>query len=1005
MVKPHTSMTSVAADTIDLMKCHKSPTAGSTSTVQVGGQMDVSDSDNHDVSDQKKEDDIAERIYTASDLAVLTADQQKRLQKKIHVTRKTYYPMQECLAENIVNRIKTILWFHSNKKILSDFSSFDFQIYTARYNTLVDQTLYRLLDPEASCFQRWQYADFSDLKRMAAIRMLKYQIYKKEDTRLVEIQERAKTDPDTLFLIIADEAHWGSGRADQDANDEAEDTKYKQKGANDQLINCWTNDHPNVIVLQVTATGFNLKSPGTSLPDQDVAVLRVDDAATDHSEDVEINHKYTRDARLVEKRHNIYVNVADESIQYTKDKVERIFPLHNIKWTEGHKDKIQDGMLVQLRVPHKEDEDYHWLKIKDMSNHCNLYSLEVTKDKSESIELLIEGHTEDSVEIKSKDGENQLVVVVEVKQHDMSKYELGFVAVSDLADWNDNNRYRLRAYTFSMRMECGEDLLSIRVNDDEIPASKSYLWFNRESNTICLNKPPVHQGLPNLEDLVPTYKLEYMFLIDYYNCNEQLSKAELSLQPTSGHCKTKFPPQYLSLNFLYNSMRNESREEQLIRGDEDFAQMMMLCATAVSTDRTQKKSVSADSGYVYLAADYSYYILLMEDLRNCTEFHSRSFQELLQCPLEALGKFNEMRACRIQVFVKRLDEYSNPKLDVISSNVFMSLLLYHSWICDEILSGLVKDIEKSGSSDLDHDDVFESLLNCLLYLNTADPERMGRFHQVYDLLSKNTKQLNELNKSFCNIGADDFATMKRKILEKSETYKIVNRLIQLSDQDKVLDGKMVVVRLPITQNIKEGATPPGNIFYATLCEARMAGMIDSSESFKFELVRDFGDYTLAQVADNVQTAQHRLHYQLQPEVCEHRDEATLQRCSSGHQGRPCSHLEIDEASKRKLKCENCHHRHRLINCYEDLNTLPCILILVSKGRLGDTFPDSFFAMDLRLTTEGKKAVPLSTIMQELGRLCRYTDKPSGPTATDEYLKLPYALIGQQRPHKSIKNIS
>ena len=744
MVKPHTSKTSVAGDQMDLMNCQKSPTAGSTSAVHVGGQMTVSDSDNEDESDLKKEDDIAERIYTASDLAVLTADQQKRLQKKNHVPRKTYFPMQECLAENIVNRIKTILWFHSNKKTLADFTSFDFQIYTARYNTLVDQTLYRLLDPEASCFHRWQYDDFSDLKRMAAIRMLKYQIHKTEDTRLAEIQERAKTDPDTLFLIIADEAHWGA------------------KGANDQLINCWTNDHPNVIVLQVTATGFNLKSQGTALPHQDVAVLRVGDAATDISEDlVDINHKYTRDAKLVEKRHNIYVNVEDESIKYTKDKVERIFPLHNIRWTEGHKDKIQDGMLVQLRVPHKADEDYHWLRISDMSNQCNLYSLEITKDKAESIELLIEGNTEDSVEIRSKDGENQLVIV-EVKQHDMfSKYELGFVAVSDLADWNHNNRSKLRAYTFSMRMECGEDLLSIRVNDDEIPTAMSYLWFNRESNTICLNKPPVHQGIEDLKGIVPTYKLEYMFLIDYYKCNEQLSKAELSLQPTSRHCKTKFPPQYLSLNFLYNSMRNERREEQLIRGDEDFAQMMKTCARDVSTDSRRKKSVAADSGYMYLAADYSYYILLMEDLRNCTEFHSGSFHDLMQCPLEALGKFNAMRAHKIQIFVKRLDEYSNRKLDVISSNVFMSQLVYQQFICDEILRGLVKDIEKSGSSDLDHDVVFESLLKCLLYLNTADPEVMGKFHHVYDLLSKNKKQLNELEKSFCNIGAEDFATMKR----------------------------------------------------------------------------------------------------------------------------------------------------------------------------------------------------------------------------------------------------
>ena len=53
--------------------------------------------------------------------------------------------------------------------------------------------------------------------------------------------------------------------------------------------------------------------------------------------------------------------------------------------------------------------------------------------------------------------------------------------------------------------------------------------------------------------------------------------------------------------------------------------------------------------------------------------------------------------------------------------------------------------------------------------------------------------------------------------------------------------------------------------------------------------------------------------------------------------------------------------------YDKLESLPCLLVLCEKGRMGDTFPCSFACLDLRV----RSADSLSTIIQELGRLCRY----------------------------------
>ena len=53
--------------------------------------------------------------------------------------------------------------------------------------------------------------------------------------------------------------------------------------------------------------------------------------------------------------------------------------------------------------------------------------------------------------------------------------------------------------------------------------------------------------------------------------------------------------------------------------------------------------------------------------------------------------------------------------------------------------------------------------------------------------------------------------------------------------------------------------------------------------------------------------------------------------------------------------------------YSDLHGVPCLLVLCEKGRMRDTFPQTFCCLDLRIRTSDNH----TTFVQEMGRLCRY----------------------------------
>ena len=104
---------------------------------------------------------------------------------------------------------------------------------------------------------------------------------------------------------------------------------------------------------------------------------------------------------------------------------------------------------------------------------------------------------------------------------------------------------------------------------------------------------------------------------------------------------------------------------------------------------------------------------------------------------------------------------------------------------------------------------------------------------------------------------------------------------------------------------------------------------------------------------------------------------------------PCSDLKLPPG---RPKCGNCQHVHKPITQYEDLQNLACVLILVDKGRMGDTFPESFDCLDLRLSYDEGSPIILSTVIQELGRMCRYAKLSADGSFAQN---VPYALVGAQ----------
>lgn len=78
--------------------------------------------------------------------------------------------------------------------------------------------------------------------------------------------------------------------------------------------------------------------------------------------------------------------------------------------------------------------------------------------------------------------------------------------------------------------------------------------------------------------------------------------------------------------------------------------------------------------------------------------------------------------------------------------------------------------------------------------------------------------------------------------------------------------------------------------------------------------------------------------------------------------------EVVMQSKAPIDADKDVKKFRKQFSYESLGGIACLLLVVDKGRLGDTFPRGKFAVfDLRLHTS---TINVTSFEQELGRVCQ-----------------------------------
>ena len=173
-----------------------------------------------------------------------------------------YFPTQIEMAAILKQRIEAIMDYYHDIANLSDhFDDIDFTVYTARYRMLSDQTEQRLCHPDAGVLSKEEVMLHKE--RKGKKRMFMYGHGEDADKHFEHLKKEVKDKEKTLFIIIADECHWGITK-----------DKDQKPSAHNLFINNWCEKSPrNVVVVQISATPFNLLTQDSRLPEVRCLVL------------------------------------------------------------------------------------------------------------------------------------------------------------------------------------------------------------------------------------------------------------------------------------------------------------------------------------------------------------------------------------------------------------------------------------------------------------------------------------------------------------------------------------------------------------------------------------------------------------------------------------------------------------------------------------------------------------------------------------------------------------
>ena len=828
----------------------------------------------------------SESILAAEDRFSIEDDLAEHLQ--IHesdIPKPPYHDPQIFLADSLLARIELMLGGYG---VLEEkFKKFKFQIYTANVLMLEQQTQSRLADPMAECFNLQISSCEKTLREAAESCVKKYITSKAVNKCHRDLINEAKKNRDTLYLIVCDEAHWGTTSESTDPKSQETTGESKQKAYN-TLVNSWNaSDFPNSIVLQVTATPYNLLTENTRLFLDTMCVWE--------------QHEEERVLKVLEP---------DEK---TSKKQVR---LYHMKWTESFEFAIQAGVRQVIKVPERSKaKSDQYLYVADDDT--------LKRHSSKDTELILKGDNSDRVQILTSDNKKALVVHEINISKTRGKTKVKFVAKETLYEYEENS------YLFRITL-CGQDVFLLETTDQKLQ-----LTFSEKEEMVIAESEPSPKATPQFPFVQGSFVV---------HSSQPLENIEQGVE-------------YVSLNFLINSVGEQFDYHQYFRGDNNFVKL------------SKEKNLEKYDEYDILTADYALHIVHINEVRQC-KLVTQDLDVVLKDMPQACGQYTQRR----DVLIGKLAKDLKPKpvlggkkceLSRIDPALFLEVTsVFEKQTEKAFLDGLKNLVSSDDLSDFEN--VCSYLVGCLLFLRR--PALLNLQKQLGKLLKERDEVFkSKLCSAFRTLDFEEHRTLR---IEETETCRLIDNLV-IRDLNEQLEGPMKIVRM---------TTGSGNRMYATLCLARKL----SSEQYTFEILRDYSTFKISEVVDNTDVATYRIRKILQRKCCDHVDKS----------GEKC-HCK-DYKPTVDLTCAQCKHIHTRVKNYVDLNHLPCLLIMVDKGRMGDTFPESFNSMDLRASSENKSEPVLATLTQELGRLCRYVNKK-------EEGAIPYALLGEGLAEKITSN--
>ena len=793
-----------------------------------------------------------------------------------------YYPSQIEMATILKKRIDTIMWHYHNIAKLSDaFDDVEFAVYTARYRMLSDQTEKRICHPDAGVLSKQELKSRKEWNGKK--RMFMYVRSAETDMHFEQLRKNVQEKPRTLFIIIADECHWGITK-----------DKDQKPSAHNLFINEWCKENSprNVIVVQISATPFNLLTQNSRLPEVSCLLL-YDKVSTTGN-----NHYAAGDLLVLDREHEI-----EEHVKEISKEVE----LHVVHWSEVELKNFERGMRMKLKSTLvTEDATFKYLHVSSQGQ------LGVVHDKRKATDFLVQG--------------SQGIVTIKAISSKPDVYVLSR-GTNGMLEAKVNPQ---QPATFEVKLEFGVGVAAFSSCDE-----KDHFLAVDDQARVSLQTARIERkcGVSIMKPKQKVTRVSFEFYID------ECGPAEVDAAEK----------QYMSLNYYLSTISCQNRDAQKIRQDEFFQRI-------VDKAKRQKKQFKADA---LLCAEYCYYILHIGAYNSDDKIRQVLVNSTEESPADQFSKL----LCYFTDELKR--NTTGKTTHYISHEAFE---LVRREICNKEKENFKESFkeyqrQRKAGNKVHKEDLETAFVACLMHFSRKDLQSFTEVPNKKGILEDIRSSLQENN-------CQKMISIWRNVVNEYETGFLVKSLIQSGEGES---GKMKIVRARSMET--------ANKFYKTLILARKLSSLETC----FEIIRDYGGI---QIEDQLMRSSSPFFKKLQPVDCQFKFDCR------------CSQLELRPGRKR---CTNCQHVHRSVTQYEDLEDLACVLILVDKGRMGDTFPQSFDCLDLRLnydsSREFKEGSPvfLSTVIQELGRMCRYAKQVQGSFAQDT----PYVLVGR----KLFKNLA